>query len=68
MLVLNIILLVILIAIIANGTNIAIQTIFDYSPEKKEEKEKGSLSFSLCKCYFLFSSKAYLKSPQSISN
>lgn len=27
-----------------------------------------SLSFSLCKCYFLFSSKAYLKSPQSISN
>ena len=46
MLVLNIILLVILIAIIANGTNIAIQTIFDYSPEKKEEKEKGSIEIN----------------------
>lgn len=43
MLVLNVILLILLIAIIANGTNIAIQTIFDHSPEKKEEKEKDSI-------------------------
>lgn len=35
-------LLVLLIAIIANGTNIAIHSIFDHSPEKKVGKEKGS--------------------------
>ena len=43
MLVLNIILLVLLIVIIANGTNIAIHTIFDNLPEKKETKEKSSI-------------------------
>ena len=46
MLVLNIILLVLLIAIIANGTNIAIHTIFDHSPEKKEEKEKDPIGIA----------------------
>lgn len=42
MIVLNVILLILLIAIMANGTNIAIQTIFDHSPENEEEKEESS--------------------------